>query len=117
MKFFPHFLVVGVLLTSTALYGQNTPPRTTPAEPQIISFDEFDKLPKEVQKIMKDNPNLYVIKEQVPKPPNTITVSATEFAQFPQTKKDYILSHPEVYKIESTSSHTNTTTQAVKSKD
>jgi hypothetical protein len=116
MKVIPSLFIVLALLTmSHAVQAQQEPSRTgNPAKVQILSFTEFNKMPAELQKLVKDNPHLYQVKDR---PSDVITiVSSVEFQSLPPDKKNFILAHPERYKVETetaasqkTSSSTGTT--------
>lgn len=116
MKLIPSLFIVLALLTMNhAVQAQQTSRTGNPAKVQILSFTEFNKMPAELQKLIKDNPNLYRVQDR---PSDTITIlSSVEFQSLPPEKKNFILSHPELYKVEDetaanqkTSSSTGTTT-------
>lgn len=58
-------------------------------------MERYNSLPPEVQKIMRENPHLYLIGEEKGK----TLVSREEFDAFPPDKQKYIREHPEKYEI------------------
>jgi len=58
-----------------------------------VSQQDFDKMPDEQKKIIKENPQRFKVV------PLKHKISATEFQTMPQNKKDHIQANPDLYEI------------------
>jgi hypothetical protein len=99
MKFIPHLIVAAILLVaSKPIQAQEVSPRTgNMPKQQIITYTEFNKLPAEIQVIMKNNPNLY--KLQVKPEPIATAISIDEYEKLTVGKQNFIKQHPELYQV------------------
>lgn len=100
MKLLPSlFIVLAFLTMSLSVQAQQkTSPRTgNRTQIQILSMAEFNNMPAELQKLVKENPHLYQIKDTRS---DIVVISTVDLAKLPQDKQNFILAHPELYKVE-----------------
>lgn len=88
-------LFVGLFAICSTVQAQDSRP-TTPRPKTVISMEEMNKLPAEIQQIIKANPQRFKV-EGIEAPH---VISAAEFASMPADKKAYILANPQMYRIE-----------------